>query len=411
MSKKKKELFDPSKVEKLNIPEDEIWTYEIEGLQKPRIVNKTIPVKVKIGIIVLLITSISLSLFMSIRAVSNDEYKYSDVESGTELVKYSNVDNKKEVTVDFVGGDSSKPITEIHEYAFNCDEIIETINIGKDVELIDGKSFFSCKALRNIFVDDDNPNYCDIDGVLYNKDCTELICWPISHSLYLTEKAGFTLTFPDDGSILVNDFKSATKAIKDCGGDSEQIAEYWDSNLIEKFNKLTGITDYSGFLSKYEAEVSVYRIPETVTKIGKLAFAYSDLYTIEIPEGVTSIDFMAFFRMDYLSSVNSYKGGTVYPSLPDGLEFIGADCFSYDRELTYVYIPSSVKEINHHAFYNTCWKDNGELRGVTEVDIQVGEDVFSENTKAGESWLPKYDSGLFKKSVDTVYGAQRKTLN
>lgn len=410
MSKKKKELFDPSKVEKLNIPEDEIWTFEIDGLQKPRIVDKSVPPKVKFGIIAVLIIAISASLFMSIRAVSNNEYKYAAVDSGIELVKYSNVDNKTEVTIDFENGDTSKPITEIHEYAFNCDEIIETINIGKDVCLIDGKSFFSCKSLRNIFVDDDNPYYCDIDGVLYNKNCTEIICYPISHSLYLTEKTGFKITFPDDGSILNDDFRRAVNAIYECNGDKRLLAEYDDGGSIDKFKKLTGTDDYSDFISKYVDSVAVYRIPDTVVKIGKLAFAYSDIYKIEIPEGVKFIETMAFFRMDYLNTINSYKGSIVYCSLPDGLENIGSDCFSFDRNLSYMFIPSSVIEIGHHAFYNTCYKSDDVIEGVAEMNVAADENIFNEKTKTGESWLPKFDSGLFKKSIDIEYGSNRKVI-
>lgn len=408
MSKKKKDLFDPSKVEKLNIPEDEIWTYRIEGLQKPRITDRTVSPAVKAGIIVVLIVSISLSLFMSIRAVSNKEYKYADTGSGIELVKYTNVDGKKEVNVDFADGDPLKPVTEIHEYAFNCDETIETVNIGRDVRLIDGKSFFSCRALRCIFVDDDNPFYCDIDGVLYSRDCTELICCPISHCFYLTEKAGVKLSFPADGSIIADDFRNAVKLIKDCRADSTLISERDGGGLIKKFTALTGVTDFEAFLSLYEKEVSCYRIPETVTSVEKLAFAYSDLYSVELPESVVSIGNMAFFRMDYLCSVNTYADGGICPSLPNGLRFIGADCFSFDRELTYMFIPASVEKIGHHAFYNTCWKDGGELRGLSQINAEADEKDFSRNTETGENWLPKFDSGLFKKSVDVVYGSERK---
>lgn len=407
MSRKKKELFDPTKVEILDIPEDEIWTYEIEGLQKPRIIDKSIPLKVKAGIIALLVIAISLSIFMSIRAVSNDEFRYGAVDSGWELVKYTNVDGKKEVTVDFVDGDKGKPVTELHEYAFNCDETIETINIGKDVCLIDGKSFFSCKALRNIFVDEDNPCYCDIDGVLFNKDCTELICFPISHCLSLTEKAGYPLSFPDDGSILPDDFRRAVKVICDYEGDSKAISSHEDKSVIDKFCSLTGLEEYAVFMEKYIAEVATYKIPESVNKIGKLAFAYSDLYSVEIPVGVKTIETMAFFRMDYLDSVVSYKADKTFASLPEGLEIIGSDCFSFDRELTYMFIPGSVKTIGHHAFYSTCWKDDGELRGITEMNVALSEEDFAAKTDVRESWLPKYDSGLFKKNIEINYSCKR----
>ncbi len=40
-------------------------------------------------------------------------------------------------------------------------------------------AFCSFPALEEIAVSDDNPNYSSIDGVLYNKDATELLCCPV----------------------------------------------------------------------------------------------------------------------------------------------------------------------------------------------------------------------------------------
>lgn len=52
------------------------------------------------------------------------------------------------------------------------------INISANVDFIGDESFFRCSALTEILVDDDNHNYCDIDGVLFNKDKTVLIQYP-----------------------------------------------------------------------------------------------------------------------------------------------------------------------------------------------------------------------------------------
>ncbi|MBR6939572.1 MAG: hypothetical protein IKH65_02075, partial [Clostridia bacterium] len=91
--------FDIENEEKLVIPEDEIWTYRIDGLQAPRIVDKSIKLKTKIIIVVVLVIAIGLSIFFSVRAVSNKEFKYAETEGGYELIKYSNVDESKEITV------------------------------------------------------------------------------------------------------------------------------------------------------------------------------------------------------------------------------------------------------------------------------------------------------------------------
>ena len=54
----------------LNIPEDEIWTYQIDGLQSPRIGK---PVKnyrrKKITVVLVLLVAIGLAIFFSIRSI------------------------------------------------------------------------------------------------------------------------------------------------------------------------------------------------------------------------------------------------------------------------------------------------------------------------------------------------------
>ena len=98
--------------------------------------------------------------------------------------------------------------------------------------------------------------------------------------------------------------------------------------------------------------------------------------------------------------------GEVYKSLPEGLEYIGSDAFSYNQAMSYVYIPDSVKYIGHHAFWDTVYKEDGNLCGVTEINVAVNEETF-ENIEKGDDWKPKYDYLLFKKSIGVKYEAER----
>ena len=75
--------------------------------------------------------------------------------------------------------------------------------------------------------------------------------------------------------------------------------------------------------------------------------------------------------------------------------------------LEYVYIPESVTYVGHHAFWDTCYKDGGELKGVTVMNVAVTEEEF-ENLEVGDDWRPKYDWLLFKKAVDVNYSAERE---
>lgn len=383
----------------LDIPEDEIWTYQIEGLQAPHIGKpfKNAGIKKAVVIVVLLI-AIGLSIYLSARAVHNDTYEYKEVGDGTyELVKFSNPGDIKDITIDYVVDnetgkkDKTKPISVIDEYAFNCDEILNSISFGKDIKSIDGKSIYSCWWVQNVWIDDENPYYCDLDGVIYTKDLTEVVFYPNDHDKYLRAQTGYDNLLDDEG---------------------KPMEELW--GVTERYDE--------AFLKEYNEKVRTYVIPSTVTKIGQLAFAYSNITDLYIPEGVKTMESMAVFKNTVLLNVFSYKTdkeitdvtykaidsmSEVYNSLPEGLEYIGSDCFYYTRGLSYLYIPSSVKFIGHHAFWDAVYKENDELKGITAIDVGADEKTF-EKCETGEQWRPQYDHMLFKKSVDLNYSAQRK---
>lgn len=386
----------------LDIPDDEIWSYQIEGLQAPAI-NKSYKKATgkKLLVIVILLIAISCSIFLSVRAVHSDEFDYKQLDNSSyQLTKYSNPGEVTEVTVDYVDGDKSKPVSTIYEYAFNCDEKLTQITIGKDVKSIDAKAIYSCWALQNIYVDDDNPYYCDLDGVLYNKDKTEIILYPIDHDRYLRLQTGYA--YKDKDGV------QHSKMVDDSGAE---MGDLWGTT--NKYDEK--------YLEKYNQDVRTYVLPSTVTKIGELSFAYANITDLYIPEGVKTIETMGIFKAviqnlytyrDSTATGTTYKDSqnlkNVYNSLPNGLEYIGSDAFTYDSGLTYMYIPSSVKHIGHHAFWDTVTKTDGNLAGVTAIEVESDESTFKENVETGDHWRPQYDYMAFHKNVDVNYSAQRK---
>lgn len=404
MSKKeKKKVNDWQTDVQLDIPEDEIWTYQVPGLAAPHI-NK--PYKYynfkKAIFVIVIIIAVSLSMYFSVMALQNDTFEYTETENGIEFSKFSNTGYLYELDIDYVSDieyiagnndpktnfkvvkDTDKPITSVREFTLNCDDKIKTIRIGENVEFVDGKAFYSCWALQNIEVDENNPNYCDVDGVLYNKDKTEILCYPCDHDEYLRQKYGYEKEL------------------------------YKDEVTPE-----------------YEKDIQTYVVPSSVKKISEMCFNYANLRVIYLPEGLETIETLAVFKLHErvdqwgttpsLTNIYSYVAddvadtrfttqkplGEVYNSLPEGLKFIGSDAFSYNQALEYVYIPESVTYIGHHAFWDTCYKDGGELKGVTVMNVAVSEDEFGK-LEVGDDWRPKYDWLLFKKAVDVNYSSERE---
>ncbi|MBQ8503152.1 MAG: leucine-rich repeat protein [Clostridia bacterium] len=405
MSKKEKKI--KNQVEEpvhLDIPEDEIWTYQVEGLAAPHINKpyKNYTIK-KIIFALVIIVAVSISCYFSVRTVQTETFEYKDTDTGYELSKFSNTGYIKELTIDFLSEveydrsnddaetnfeivkDESKRITSVGAYALNCDGTVRIINIGAGVDYVDPKAFYSCWALQQIEVDENNPNYCDVDGVLYNKDMTEVICYPCNHDQYLREKYGYE-------------------------------EEPYRADATEEYVK----------------DIQTYVVPSTVKTIGQLCFNYANLRAIYLPEGLEKIETLGVFKLHEpkdqysntpsLESIYTYKTENeisdthftseevfteVYSSLPDTLQYIGSDAFSYNQTLTYLYIPESVTYIGHHAFWDTVYKEDGSLLGVTQIFIEADEDSFNKNVKTGDQWRPQYDYMLFKKSVDMVFDSER----
>ncbi len=400
--KKQKSVNDWQTDVKLDIPEDEIWTYQVPGLAAPH-VNK--PYKYynlkKTIFVLVIIVAVSLSMFFSVMALQNETFEYKETEEGIEFSKFSNTGYLYELDIDYVCDveyipgnndpntnfkvvkDTTKPITSVREFTLNCDDKIKTINIGANVEFVDTKAFYSCWALQNIEVDENNPNYCDVDGVLYNKDRTEILCYPCDHDEYLRQKYGYEKELFKDEVTL-----------------------------------------------EYEKDIQTYVVPSSVKKIDEMCFNYANLRVIYLPEGLKTIETLSIFKLHErknewettpsLTNIYSYKSddvtdthfttqkalGEVYKSLPEGLEYIGSDAFSYNQALSYIYIPESVTYIGHHAFWDTVYKEDGNLFGVTEINVARSEDKFAD-IEIGDDWKPKYDYLLFKKSVEVKYNAER----
>lgn len=409
----------------LDIPEDEIWTYQIEGLQKPHINQPYDNAKTKkVIFIVVLLIAIFAAMFFSVKAVHSDTYKYKQLDDGTyELVRFSNPGGITDITIDYVVDldtgkkDTSKPITSIHEYAFNGDETLHNITFGKDVKYIDSKAIYSCWYVRNVWIDDDNPNYCDLDGVVYNKDVTEAVFYPNYHDLQLMIENGYA-----DEKI---DKKGNRKFISKITDENGNLVDEKGNNLVERMWGTNKLYDEQ-YYQTYNRLCRTYVIPSTVTKINELAFAYSNIVDLYIPEGVTKMDNMAVFKNTVLTNIFTYTTDTpitdttykavdsmktIYNSLPESLEFIGSDCLYYTRALNYMYIPKNVKTIKHHAFWDAVYKEDKELKGITYFDVEADEDTFNNTVETGDQWRPQYDYMAFKKSIPVNYGVkERKSL-
>lgn len=149
-------------------------------------------------------------------------------------------------------------VTIIGKGAFHYCFKLTDITLPDSITEIKPYSFGYCRSLTNIYVDSNNSNFCDINGVVFNKDKTILVQYP-------TGKNNSSYTIPDT---------------------VETIGEY-------------------AFITCEALESLI--IPESVTSIGQLAFSYSSIKTLYIPTSVKLIDDRA---LDNTSLTDIYYSGT-----------------------------------------------------------------------------------------------------
>ncbi len=176
--------------------------------------------------------------------------------------------------------------------------------------------FRNCRGLTSLSVTFDNPFYSSEDGVLFNKDKTELIMYPggkqgaytIPSSVTSIESSAFSgcsgltsLTIPSNVTNIGDGaFASSTEYVSiltDITVASDN--PYYSSEDGVLFNKdKTELIIYPG------GKQGAYTIPPSVTSIGDHAFAWCDsLTSVTIPSGVTSIGNDAFYDCSGLTIV------------------------------------------------------------------------------------------------------------
>ena len=272
-------------------------------------------------------------------------------------------------------------VTAIGEYAFFHCEKLTSVTIPKNVTTIGTCAFDGCAALTSINVDGANTKYLSVDGVLFNKDKTELIYYPLgkTETSYTVPESVTTIgeyAFKDCTALTsVTIGKGVTdidvSAFSGCenmtltvvlGSYAHQFAKTnnipyifkdyseAESEQIKKLTFTLNADSESYSVTGCDKEISgELKIPATyngkpVTSIGMHAFSIcTSLETVTIGNSVTSIGDYAFSGCEALASV----------TIGEGVTTIGNYTFNACTALATVTIPDSVTTIGNYTF-NAC---------------------------------------------------------
>lgn len=211
-------------------------------------------------------------------------------------------------------------LKEIGGYAFR-EAGLESVVIPKNIQYIGGHAFDGNASLTSVSV---NNSKCEFDNNVFYK-CTNL-----------------------------------TEVLMD--SETETISD----NMFRGCSKLVSIT-----------------LPEKLKSIGSEAFSQSGLQRIEIPEGVTDIDFKAFYmctslkEVVFMSDMIKQMGTEVFryctsletinlPNLQEIPDYFFSEC----ENLKNISIPQTVKSIGRYAFNNS---------GLEEINIDNNVETLEDN--------------------------------
>ena len=233
--------------------------------------------------------------------------------------------------------------------AFDQCKKLSSVVIPAGVISIGDGAFAGCSSLPTITVADGNTKYVAVDGVLLNKEKTQLVQYPAG-------RAATSYVIPKEVTSI-------------------------EAGAFEAAEKLTAIT-----------------IPVGIVSIGRMAFeSCFALTTISIPATVKTIGANAFGCCQELSEIKVEAANTAYTSvdgvlfdkakktlityprgrktttyvIPSGVTNIESYAFEYTQNLTSITIPTSVKKIGLAAFANSV---------LTSVVIPEGVDTISDMT-------------------------------
>ena len=243
---------------------------------------------------------------------TEDGFMYSIGEDNTVTITGYNGSESELSIPDVIDGYT---VTGIDSYAIFGTKLLTSVEIPSSVISIGTYAFKSCRNLLKIEVHQSNPVYTSENGVLFNKEKTDLITCP----------GGLQGKYEIPSGVI----RISERAFYGCSGLTD----------IEIPSSVTNIGNY--VFSGCSGLIQI-KLPTGVTVIGDFTFeGCSSLTRIEIPSSVTSIENGAFEGCSSLTQIE----------IPSSVTSIGGYAFSGCSSLTRIEISSNVTSIGVYAFW------------------------------------------------------------
>lgn len=251
--------------------------------------------------------------------------------------------------------------------AFMGCSLLKTISIPNSVESISKPNnpfytqaidnpFAGCSKLSSVSVGSGNKNYISVDGVLYNKDKTQLICCPAAKSGALNIPASaesicynafygcnISVTSENPKYISIDNVLYSEEEMYD--GEIEKTLIYCPVSKTGTFNIPNGVTNISKNSFGGCAKLTSVSVPKSVSYINEKAFSgCTSLSVLKIADGCSAV-----------ININAVDNNTSVV-IPSSIKFIYGSSIDWaNKNIYYIGTKQQWDKIN---FVNVLWEES-----------------------------------------------------
>ena len=269
-------------------------------------------------------------------------------------------------------------VESIGNNAFGFCESLPSISIPASVTSIGTGVFMGCTSLTAINVDSENSNYCDVEGVLYNKDVTELVSCPGAITI-LNIPSGVTAI----GRQAAYGCTHLAEVIIPDGVTVIRPVAFSGCTGLESVYIPDSVTNISDFAFNDCTALKRIRLSNSMTSLGSIMNGCTSLEYVVVPAGITNVD--GFMQCSSLKAVYFLGNKPGHMNVGISQVFSGSDpnfCVYYMEENASSWAPNG----------ETMWGDTWLIFPIAPPTLTVNY-LYSDGTVAAPQYCQSYTPG------------------
>ena len=269
-----------------------------------------------------------------------------------------------------IGDNAFANNTSIEVVAYEGAKIAAYADAEPVLRAIGTNAFANCTNLKEIYI----PSTVTSFGATPLAGCTSLekMEFPCILSEGTNDANGLSKLFGDANTAI----PTTLKTIEINGGDSISVKAFFSCSNLTSVTIPEGVTTIGECAFEGCSSLTNLVIADSVTSIGAYSFSKISVTNIDLPSGITKLESGVFAHCSNLTTI----------SLPEGVASIGNSAFHNCKSLAEVNIPETVSSIGTKAFYYCISLSNISLpNGITSI----GEYAFSYCNSLTDITIPK----------------------